>query len=285
MLRSLSRLFLLIVWLPLAACSLNGVTAQQDADLRGVYEKMRANDIAGIEAQFTPQFKQASLHQGLVFMQGMIPPDAPRVTRLKAISQPGPDGATDYGAQYEYDYKFTAVLAQIEMRQDKAGRKTINSVQLRQAGGHSARLRLRPGRQEVLSVRLPVPGAAGARARRLGPIRPVAGAGHQMEVLLGPGHAAGLHGPDHGLAHRRHPADPAPDPSAVDLRPQVRAAVAVDADDLPAPGLDRLPARLPPAGAALGPAEGQEGAPSFERVAGRKTGSHFSSTRSRSPDP
>jgi hypothetical protein len=134
MLRSLSRLLVLAVCLPLlAACSLNGVSPQQDADLRGVYEKMRANDIAGIEAQFTPQYKQATLHQGLVFMQGMIPPDAPKVQRLKGVSQSGPDGATDYGAQYEYDYKFTAVLVQIEMRRDKAGHKTINTVQLRQA--------------------------------------------------------------------------------------------------------------------------------------------------------
>ena len=66
-------------------------------------------------------------------MQGMIPPDPPKVTMLKSLSEPGPDGSTDYGAQYEYDYKTTAVLAQIEMRQDKAGHKTISAVQLRQA--------------------------------------------------------------------------------------------------------------------------------------------------------
>jgi len=131
--RSLLRLLLPLLCLPVLAACTKGVTAQQDADLRAVYEKMRTNNLAGIEAHFTPQFKRANLHQGLEFMQGMIPPDAPKVTMLKGLSEPGPDGSTDFGAQYEYDYKTTAVLAQIEMRQDKAGHKTISAVQLRQA--------------------------------------------------------------------------------------------------------------------------------------------------------
>jgi hypothetical protein len=131
--RSLSRLLILALCLPLLAACQKGVTPQQDADLRAVYAKMKANDLTGIEGQFNPQFKQATLHQGLQFMQGMIPPDQPKVRMLKGLSEPGPDGSTDYGAQYEYDYASTAVLAQIEMRQDKAGRKTITAVQLRQA--------------------------------------------------------------------------------------------------------------------------------------------------------
>ena len=132
MLRSLSRLLILALCLPLLAACAQGVTAQQDADLRAVYEKMRVNDLGGIEGQFNPQYRQPTLHQGLQFMQGMIPPDKPKVTVLKGMSQPGPDGSTDYGAQYEYDYASTAVLAYIEMRQDKAGKKSINAVQLRQ---------------------------------------------------------------------------------------------------------------------------------------------------------
>jgi hypothetical protein len=131
--RSLSRLLILVLCLPLLAACAKGITSQQDADLRAVYEKMRANDLPGIEGQFNPQFKQATLHQGLQFMQGMIPPDKPTVRVLKGLSQAGPDGSTDYGAQYEYDYASTAVLAQIEMRQDKAGKKTVTAVQLRQA--------------------------------------------------------------------------------------------------------------------------------------------------------
>jgi hypothetical protein len=130
--RSLSRLLLLALCLPLLAACQKGVSPQQDADLRAVYEKMRANDLAGIESQFDPQFKRPTLRQGLEFMQGMIPPDKPTVRMLKGLSEPGPDGSTDYGAQYEYDYASTAVLAQIEIRQDKAGRKAITAVQLRQ---------------------------------------------------------------------------------------------------------------------------------------------------------
>ena len=133
MLRSLSRLLILVLGLPLLAACEKRVTAQQDADLRAVYAKMQANDLAAIEGQFNAQFRRPTLHQGLVFMQGMIPPGAPAGRRLKGLNEPGPDGATDYGAQYEYDYPSTAVLAQIEMRQDKAGRKTITAVQLRQA--------------------------------------------------------------------------------------------------------------------------------------------------------
>jgi len=131
--RFVLRLVVLTLCLPLLAACARGVTPQQDAALRAVYEKMRANDLSGIEAQFTPQYKRANLHQGLQFMQGMIPPDPPTVRLLKGLSEAGPDGSTDYGAQYEYDYKSTAVLAQVEMRQDKVGRKTISAVQLRQA--------------------------------------------------------------------------------------------------------------------------------------------------------
>ena len=121
MARSLSRLLILVLCLPLlASCC-------------AVYDKMRTNDLSGIEAGFNAQFKRPTLHEGLQFMQGMIPPGAPKGRRLKGLSEPGPDGSTDYGAQYEYDYPSTAVLAQIEMRQDKAGHKTITAVQLRQA--------------------------------------------------------------------------------------------------------------------------------------------------------
>jgi hypothetical protein len=127
------RLLLLLVALPLLAACQKSVSPQQDADLRAVYEKMKANDLDGIEAQFTPQFRQPTLRQGLQYMQGMIPPDKPTVRILKGLSQPGPGGSTDFGALYEYDYASTAVLARVDMRQDKAGHKSITTVQLRQA--------------------------------------------------------------------------------------------------------------------------------------------------------
>jgi len=128
----LSALVVLFCLPVLAACS-PAISPQQDADLRGVYEKMRVNDLAGIEAAFNPQFKRDGLHQGLSFMQGMIPPDAPKVELLKPAIQSNADGSTDYGGLYEYDYKSTAVLAEMQIHQDKAGKKTITSVQLRQA--------------------------------------------------------------------------------------------------------------------------------------------------------
>ncbi|HEY4029473.1 MAG TPA: hypothetical protein VGM25_03960 [Caulobacteraceae bacterium] len=130
--RFLLRPLILAFCLPLLAACEKGVTPQQDTELRGVYDKMRVNDLAGVEGQFAPDRRQPALHQRLQFMQGMIPPDKPTVRFLKGLSLPGPNGATDYGAQYEYDYASTAVLAQIEMRQDKAGHKTLTAVQLRQ---------------------------------------------------------------------------------------------------------------------------------------------------------
>jgi hypothetical protein len=133
MLRSLPRVLALVLCLPLlTACVLNGITPQQDADLRAVYEKMRANDLSGIEAGFDPQYRRDTLPSQLAFMQGMIPPQAPKAQLLKGTVA-SKDGVTDYGAIYEYDYPSTAVLAEIQMRQDKVGRKTITSVQLRQA--------------------------------------------------------------------------------------------------------------------------------------------------------
>jgi hypothetical protein len=123
-------LLLLGLALPLAACGFGGISAQQDADLRAVYEKMRVNDLTGIEAQFNPKFKRDSLHQGLAFMQGMIPPQTPKVQIVKGVSESAQDGATDYGAIYEYDYPATAVLADIRIRQDKMGHKTITGLQL-----------------------------------------------------------------------------------------------------------------------------------------------------------
>jgi hypothetical protein len=126
-------LLILVMALPLAACRFGGVTPQQDADLRAVYQKMRANDLAGIEAQFDPQFRTPALHQSLGFMQGMIPPQTPRARLLKGVTETDPQGRLNYGAQYEFDYPSTAVLAQIEMRQDKAGHRSVVAVQLRQA--------------------------------------------------------------------------------------------------------------------------------------------------------
>jgi hypothetical protein len=123
----------LVLALPLTACVFGGLSPQQDADLRAVYDRLRANDLAGIEARFDPQFRTPGLHQSLSFMQGMIPPQTPRVRLLRGLTDTDPQGRLNYGGQYEFDYPSTAVLAQIEMRQDKAGRKSVVAVQLRQA--------------------------------------------------------------------------------------------------------------------------------------------------------
>ncbi len=137
MLKHPLRVLLLVLALAgplfLAACAVGGISPQQDADLRAIYEKMRVNDLAGVEAQFDPQFHTPALHQGLSFMQGMIPPQTPRARLLKGVAETDAQGRLNYGGLYEFDYPSTAVLAQIEIRQDKAGRKSVTAVQLRQA--------------------------------------------------------------------------------------------------------------------------------------------------------
>lgn len=127
------RALLVVFALALAGCSSSGVTPRQDAELRAVYEKMRVNDLTGIEARFEPRRRTPALHQSLSFMQGMIPPQTPRSRLLKGVALTDPQGRLNYGALYEFDYPSTAVLAQIEMVQDKAGRKSVDAVLLRQA--------------------------------------------------------------------------------------------------------------------------------------------------------
>ena len=126
-------LAVLVLVLPLAACVFGGITAQQDADLRAVYEKMRINDLAGVEAQFDPQLRTPALHQSLSFMQGMIPPQTPKTRLLKGVTETDPQGRLNYGALYEFDYPSTAVLARIDIRLDKAGHRSVAAVQLQQA--------------------------------------------------------------------------------------------------------------------------------------------------------
>lgn len=131
--KSLFRALLVLLCLPLVACGGARLSPQQDADLRAVYEKERVNDLAGLEAAFEPQFRTPQLRQSLAFMQGMIPPAAPTVRLLKPAIEKDAQGRTNYGGIYEYDYPSTAVLAEIEMRQDAAGRKTIVAFHMRQA--------------------------------------------------------------------------------------------------------------------------------------------------------
>jgi len=243
--------------LPLLACGPARLTPQQDADLRAAYEKMRVNDIAALEAAFEPKVRTPQLHQSLTFMQGMIPPQAPRVRLLKAAIDQD-KGRTDYGGIYEYDYPSTAVLAQVEMRQDAGGRKTLLALQLRQADrnitDHFAfgLTGKKPYQYAFLFLTLlsPALGVWGlVMLWRAPDIR--------WKVLCRR-HADRLHGPDHGLDHGQCGAEYRQRPYPVDFGLALRAAVAVDDHHLPAPGGDRLPARLPPAGPAVGSAEDAE---------------------------
>jgi hypothetical protein len=126
--------FLLLI--PLAACQWQSITAQQDAELRGVFEQVRRGDLNGVEAAFDPQYRTPTLHAGLPDMRSMIPTGQPQVQRLNSALEKDAQGRLNYGASYEYDYPGSALLTQIEMRQDAAGRKTITAFRVVRAQPH-----------------------------------------------------------------------------------------------------------------------------------------------------
>jgi hypothetical protein len=129
-------LLALCLLIPLAACQGRSITAQQDAELRGVFDQVRRGDLEGVEAAFDPQYVKPTLHAGLPDMRSMIPPGQPQIQRLNAASDTDRQGRLNYGASYEYDYPGSALLTQIEMRQDKAGRKTITALRVVRAEPH-----------------------------------------------------------------------------------------------------------------------------------------------------
>jgi hypothetical protein len=125
-----------LLLLPLGACQWQSLTPQQDADLRGVFDQLHRGDLAGLEAAYDPQYRPATLNADLARMQSEIPPGQPQIQQVNHATETDKQGRLNYGASYEYDYPGTALLAQIEMRQDKAGHKAVTNVFLRPADPH-----------------------------------------------------------------------------------------------------------------------------------------------------
>ncbi len=129
------RALLLVLILPLAACALQdmlGLSPTQDADLRAVFDKVRAGDLGGVEAAFDPQYRTATLHEALPGLRHQIPAGTARARLLKGVVQTD-KGRTDYGGIYAYDFPHEAILVDVQMRQDKTGHKSITAFNLRQA--------------------------------------------------------------------------------------------------------------------------------------------------------
>ncbi len=121
---------------PLAACQLPWLSAQQDADLRGVFEQVRGGDLGKLEAAFDPQFRPPTLHADLPGWRALVPPGTPKIQRLNQAVSTDKQGRTNYGAGYEYDYPGKALLVLVEMRQDAFGKKTVTLFQVRGAPPH-----------------------------------------------------------------------------------------------------------------------------------------------------
>jgi hypothetical protein len=136
--RPLRKALFLLLLPALCACSLIGLSAQQDADLRAVFDRVRAGDLAGVEAAFDPQYRTPALVQGLPLMKTQIPAGAAKGRLLKGVVEKDKQGRVNYGGIYEYDFPQEAILAQVEMRQDAAGHKAIVGFHLQQAAPHVA---------------------------------------------------------------------------------------------------------------------------------------------------
>jgi hypothetical protein len=138
MIKSPIRALLLAAFLlsPLAGCQWQSLSAQQDADLRAVFEQVHRGDLPAVEAAYDPQYRPPTLHADLVQQQSQIPPGQPQIQHVNSATQKDKQGRLNYGASYEYDYPGKALLMQIEMRQDAAGHKTITNFYLRQAEPH-----------------------------------------------------------------------------------------------------------------------------------------------------
>lgn len=122
----------LALLLCLAGCGLAGLSRQQDGALRAVFDKVRAGDLAGVERAYDPKYLTPAVRQALPLLQHQIPPGAARGRLLKGIVERH-GGVVDYGGIYVYDYPQESILAQVEMRQDAAGREQVVAFNLRQA--------------------------------------------------------------------------------------------------------------------------------------------------------
>ena len=131
-----AALLSLVLVASLAGCQWRSISAAQDAELRGVFEQVRKGDIASVENAFEARYRTPGLHADLPQWQGQIPPGTPQIQRINSAVQTE-KGVTDYGASYEYDYPNNrAILAQIEMRQDAAGKKAITAFRVVKSEPH-----------------------------------------------------------------------------------------------------------------------------------------------------
>jgi hypothetical protein len=135
---SVMRTFLVCLTLlaSLAGCQWRSISPAQDAELRNVFEQVRKGDLASVENAFEPKYRTPGLHADLPQWQDQIPQGVPQIQRINAAAQTV-RGVTDYGASYEYDYPGgRALLSQVEMRQDAAGKKTITAFRVVKSEPH-----------------------------------------------------------------------------------------------------------------------------------------------------
>ena len=113
--------------LALVGCAGAGLTASQDAELRGVFTQIRLGRIAEAEARFDPQFSRPQLTQTLVGLAGVIPKRAPSSVRLLAGNSIETRLGEAYLATYEYGYPDRYLIVRAGIYRPRVGPAMVNT--------------------------------------------------------------------------------------------------------------------------------------------------------------
>jgi hypothetical protein len=114
----------------LAGCGRPALPADKDAELRAVFDKVRAGDLAAIEASFDLQSRDSRLHAVLPRLRAQIPPGPARVRLLQASQRLDGEGREVYAAVYEYDFPGRGLIVQTAIRRDAMGRPAVLGFRL-----------------------------------------------------------------------------------------------------------------------------------------------------------
>ena len=117
----------LLCALALAACAGAGLSAAQDAELRGVFTEVRLGRLAEAEARFDPRFSRPQLAQTLAGLAGVIPKRAPSSVRLLGADSVETHLGQAYLATYEYGYPDRYLIVRTGIFRPAAGPPMVNT--------------------------------------------------------------------------------------------------------------------------------------------------------------
>jgi hypothetical protein len=113
--------------LALVGCAGAGLTASQDAELRGVFTQVRLGRIAEAEARFDPRFSRPQLAQTLTGLASVVPKSPPTSVRLLASSHIETHLGQAYLATYEYGYPDRYLIVRTGIFRPPVGQPVVNT--------------------------------------------------------------------------------------------------------------------------------------------------------------